>query len=254
MRSDRRILLVSAFVLAAAAPAAAFAQNPGDERLLAELTALERASWEATVRDDKEFFRGYMAPEFKGFFADGTVAGREEFLRNLDDFHLAKYSMGDVTMMRINDHAAMVLYRASFEGVHKGKRLAQTNVESSSLYVRRDEKWLEIFYQETAIPGGGGGPASHVNEGAAMNHQESTVFAYDGQDFIRVHTTLLTEGGESADGTKLDRDNPGYAALIQKRSYAGEVTLFGHRCAANYAPLVDQEGRLTGALMVCIRK
>jgi hypothetical protein len=48
----------------------------------------------ASVRDDKELFLGFMAPEFQGFFADGTVAGREEFLRNLDDFHLAKYSMG----------------------------------------------------------------------------------------------------------------------------------------------------------------
>ena len=93
-----------------------------------------------------------MPPEFKGFFADGTVAGREEFLRNIDDFHLAKYSMGDVTMMRINDHAAMVLYRASFEGVHKGKRLAQTNVESSSLYVRRGEKWLDIFLSRRPSP------------------------------------------------------------------------------------------------------
>ena len=131
---------------------AAFAQNPADERLLTELTSLERASWEATIRDDKEFFRGYMAPEFKGFFADGTVAGREEFLRNLDDFHLAAYTMGEVSMMQINEHAVMVLYRASFEGIHKGKRLAKSDVESSSLYVRRDGKWLEIFYQETAIP------------------------------------------------------------------------------------------------------
>jgi len=137
---------------------------------------------------------------------------------------------------------------------HVIRGLAQTNVESSSLHVRCEEKWLGVLSPETAIPFGVGGPASHVNERATMNHQESTVFAYDGQDFIRVHTTLLTEKGESADGTKLDRDNPGYAALIQKRSYAGEVTLFGHRCAANYAPLVDQEGRLTGALMVCIRK
>ena len=44
----------------------------------------------------------------------------------------------------------MVLYRAGFEGVHKGKKLSQSGVESSSLYVRRDGKWLEIFYQETA--------------------------------------------------------------------------------------------------------
>jgi hypothetical protein len=155
MRSVSRVLLVCACVVSAVVPAAASAQaqTPGDAPLLAELTALERASWEATVRDDKEFFRGYMAPEFKGFFADGTVAGREEFLRTMDDFHLVTYSMGDVSMMRINADAALVLYRASFEGVHKGKRLAQTTVESSSLYVRRDGKWLEVFYQETAIPG-----------------------------------------------------------------------------------------------------
>jgi len=87
-----------------------------------------------------------------------------------------------------------------------------------------------------------------------MSGQESTVFVYDGQDFIRRHTTLLTEAGKSAVGTRLERDNPGYAALILKRCYSGEVTLFGHRCDANYAPLVDHEGRLTGALMVCIRK
>ena len=121
-----------------------------DARLLGELTALERASWEAAVHDDKEFFRSYMAPEFKGFFADGTVANREDFLRNMDDFHLVKYTMGEVTMMRINEDAVMILYRAGFEGVHKGKTITQAGVESSSLYVRRDGKWLEIFYQETA--------------------------------------------------------------------------------------------------------
>jgi len=42
--------------------------------------------------------------------------------------------------------------------------------------------------------------------------------------------------------------------LIHKRSHTGEVTLFGHRCDANYAPLIDQDGRVTGALMVCLRK
>ncbi len=148
----RLLLLVSAFMLASALPAGVFAQGASDERLLAELTALERASWEATLKDDKEFFRTYMAPEFKGFFADGTVAGREEFIRNMDDFHLVKYSMGEVSMLRINENAVMVLYRAGFEGLHKGKPLAQSGVESSSLYVRRDGKWLEIFYQETATP------------------------------------------------------------------------------------------------------
>ena len=47
---------------------------------------------------------------------------------------------------------------------------------------------------------------------------------------------------------------PGYTALMQKRSHTGEVTLFGHRCDANYAPLIDQDGQLMGALIVCLRK
>ena len=145
-----RLLFVVALLLSATVAPLASAQTPGDERLLAELTALERASWEAALKDDKDFFRTYMAPEFKGLFADGTVAGREDFLRNMDDFHLVKYSMGEVSLLRINEHAVMVLYRAGFEGVHKGKKLSQSGVESSSLYVRRDGKWLEIFYQETA--------------------------------------------------------------------------------------------------------
>jgi hypothetical protein len=42
---------------------------------------------------------------------------------------------------------------------------------------------------------------------------ESTIFTYDGQDFIRKHTTLVTEDGKSAVNTKLDRDNPAYKAL-----------------------------------------
>lgn len=84
--------------------------------------------------------------------------------------------------------------------------------------------------------------------------QESTIFTYDGQDFIRKHTTLVTEDGKSAVNTKLGRDNPGYKALIQKRSYTGEVTLFGKKYDANYAPLTDESGRLTGALMVSVQK
>ena len=90
--------------------------------------------------------------------------------------------------------------------------------------------------------------------GIAFAGQESTIFTYDGQDFIRTHTTLVTKDSKSAVNTKLDHDNPGYKALIQKRSYTGEVTLFGKKCDANYAPLTDDSGQLTGALFVCIKK
>jgi hypothetical protein len=83
---------------------------------------------------------------------------------------------------------------------------------------------------------------------------EATVFAFDGQDFVRTQTTLVTEKGMSAVNTKLDHDTPAYKALIQKRSYSGDVTLFGRKYDANYAPLTGDDGRLTGALFVAVSR
>jgi len=88
--------------------------------------------------------------------------------------------------------------------------------------------------------------------GVASAGQESTIFRYDGQDFIRDKTTLMTEDGKSAANTKLDRNSPAYKQLVQKHSYVGQATIFGQKCDSNYAPLANASGQLTGALFVAI--
>jgi methyl-accepting chemotaxis protein-2 (aspartate sensor receptor) len=88
----------------------------------------------------------------------------------------------------------------------------------------------------------------------AKDQIEATIFSYDGQDFVRTKTTLVTQEGKSAVNTKLERDTPAYKALIAKHSYTGDATAFGHNYDANYAPLTDADGRLTGALFVGVAK
>jgi hypothetical protein len=83
---------------------------------------------------------------------------------------------------------------------------------------------------------------------------EASIFSYDGQDFVRTRTTLVTKAGKLAVKTKLERDTPAYRALVQKRSYTGEATVFGRKYDANYAPLTADDGRLTGALFVGVTK
>ena len=83
---------------------------------------------------------------------------------------------------------------------------------------------------------------------------EATIFSYDGQDFVRTRTTLVTEDGKSAVNTKLDHDTPAYQALVQKHSYTGDATVFGKQYEANYAPLMGKDDRLTGALFVAVAK
>lgn len=83
---------------------------------------------------------------------------------------------------------------------------------------------------------------------------EATIFAYDGKDFTRVQTTMMTEEGKSAVNTKLAHDNPGYEALIHNHSYTGDAKVFGREYEANYAPLTGEDGHLTGALFVAVAK
>jgi methyl-accepting chemotaxis protein-2 (aspartate sensor receptor) len=101
-----------------------------------------------------------------------------------------------------------------------------------------------------ALIGGSSSPVAAQAPGTL----EATIFSYDGTDFVRTKTTLMTEDGKSAVNTKLDHASPAYKALVQKRSYTGDATVFGKKYEASYAPLTGKDGRLTGALFVAVAK
>jgi hypothetical protein len=83
---------------------------------------------------------------------------------------------------------------------------------------------------------------------------DASILSYDGQDFVRTQTTLLTKEGKSAVNTKLAHDTPAYKALMDKHSYTGDADIFGRDYQANYAPLTSEDGKLTGALFVGVPK
>jgi Cache 3/Cache 2 fusion domain len=93
--------------------------------------------------------------------------------------------------------------------------------------------------------------ASGARPAARDDHElAATIFSYDGKDFIRTKTTLKTSDGKSAVNTKLDHGTAAFKALARKRSYSGEVTVFGKKYNADYAPMTSADGKLTGALFV----
>ena len=77
---------------------------------------------------------------------------------------------------------------------------------------------------------------------------EATIFSC-----VRTETTLTAEG-QAATGTKLDHDSAAYKALAEKRSYTGPATILGRDYQANYAPLIGDDGKVTGALFVGVPK
>jgi hypothetical protein len=87
----------------------------------------------------------------------------------------------------------------------------------------------------------------------AQSKLEASIFSFDGKDFVRTNTTLMDKG-KSASGTKLDQSSAAYKALVEKRSYSGPAVIFGQNYDADYAPLTDGAGKLTGALFVGVPK
>ncbi len=145
----RRRLTLAALLLLAGAPAVA------QDRLEAaalreELMALERQSWEYLKTRDRAGMRHFLADGAVLIFADGTSYDKRELLDFMPDYRLDFYEIGPGYGLRtISPTAAALVYRVTSRGAARFTRTETTRVLATSLYVRRDGKWLCIRYQET---------------------------------------------------------------------------------------------------------
>ena len=130
-------------------------QADSDKELLALLTKLEKDSWVAMKAKNEEFFKTYMADDARGFMADGSEVIKDDFIKYLKDWNLESYSMGKTSLLQIKPGVCFIFYKLNYSGNHKGKKINFDDLQSSSLYVLRDGKWQEIFYQETVMPPSG---------------------------------------------------------------------------------------------------
>ncbi|HVW49401.1 MAG TPA: Cache 3/Cache 2 fusion domain-containing protein [Trinickia sp.] len=78
----------------------------------------------------------------------------------------------------------------------------------------------------------------------------ATLFVRNGDDFVRVTTSLKKQDGSRAIGTLLDRKGPAYALVLAGRTYTGLAALFGKRYITQYKPVANASGHIIGALFV----
>ncbi|PXW96168.1 methyl-accepting chemotaxis protein-2 (aspartate sensor receptor) [Sphaerotilus hippei] len=78
----------------------------------------------------------------------------------------------------------------------------------------------------------------------------ATIFLRQGDDFLRITTSLKKENGERAVGTKLGLQHPAYATLMGGQAYAGRANLFGKAYMTRYEPIKDGTGQVIGLVFV----
>ncbi|MDB6442031.1 Methyl-accepting chemotaxis protein [Pseudomonas sp. NFACC32-1] len=91
---------------------------------------------------------------------------------------------------------------------------------------------------------------TEVDEFKQMTAGTATVFVRNGDDFVRVSTSVTKQDGTRAIGTVLDHASPAYARLMGGQSYIGRTLLFGRYYMTQYSPVRDSGGKIIAALYV----
>ena len=89
-----------------------------------------------------------------------------------------------------------------------------------------------------------------VDRFSSQTGNVATLFVKDGDEFIRIATSVLKEDGGRALGTKLDHASPAYAQLMNGENYSGRVELYGRDYITSYSPIKDASQNVIGATFV----
>ena len=81
----------------------------------------------------------------------------------------------------------------------------------------------------------------------------ATIFVRDGEDYIRISTSLKKQDGSRALGTRLDHASLAWQQVSQGAIYRGLATLFGHRYITQYQPVKDEHGTVIAVLFVGVK-
>jgi hypothetical protein len=146
----RRSFVIGGALGLAGYSSVALGQSADVAKLRDELMALEKASW-GYVRDKNlDGMRGYLADDALLIFADGTRYNKREMLALIPDFRVDSVTIEPTYAVRlISPDVASLLYRVTYTSAVKGAKAETVKVLSSSVYVRRNNKWWSVLYQET---------------------------------------------------------------------------------------------------------
>jgi methyl-accepting chemotaxis protein len=91
---------------------------------------------------------------------------------------------------------------------------------------------------------------SKVDRYSKLTGGNATVFVRDGDDFMRIATSLKKADGKRALGTYLGKNHPGYSILLQGKIYEGYARLFGKDYMTVYRPIKNKAGAVIGILYI----
>lgn len=134
-----------------APPAATTSPSPAakvaDAATLADPIEREKAIWDALKRRDYDAFAAMLDEKQVLVTADG-VYDKAGTLNGVKMFDASKAELSEFKVLKINDDAIVVNYLVSLPGPKPSSE------RDSSLWVKRGDKWLALFHQDSTVTPG----------------------------------------------------------------------------------------------------
>lgn len=145
----------------------------------ADVIAADRQLWEAVKAKNWDAFASGLADDHLAVFADGVhdKAGVVAGVRQLD---VTDYSLADAKVLKLDADAAVLIYTSTTKGTYQGQPLPDTPSRDGNVYVKRGDRWLSAFRQETAAapaPAATATPAANSNAAASNTNANSNAAA-----------------------------------------------------------------------------
>jgi hypothetical protein len=113
------------------------------------LVANERALHNAVAKADTAAFLSLVVPEGAWTTSQGFVP-MNLLVNGLGAFHLNKWDIVNPRVTRLTEDSAVVLYAWTVNGTYGDQPLPPTML-SSTVWVRRNGKWLAVHHQDTEL-------------------------------------------------------------------------------------------------------
>jgi len=118
---------------------------------LGELVRLETEVWQALVDGDAEADARLLADDFVGVYPTGFADRSDHVDQIAAGPTVERYELSDTRMLTISESAVLLSYRAVYSPVGGAEQREAMYV--SSLWCRRDTRWINLFSQDTPDTG-----------------------------------------------------------------------------------------------------
>jgi Domain of unknown function (DUF4440) len=123
----------------------------GDAETTAAIVAASAALDSAFERQDAEMIKSLTTPEHVAVTPYyGRPQSVDEQIASLSELKYVQTKIGDDKIALLGPDAGLRMFTADLDGTFKGERIPK-RMFVTSVMVRRDGRWLETFYQVTAL-------------------------------------------------------------------------------------------------------